>query len=894
METKTILLAAAVLVLPAAGENVGMVILPDSTNITVAAGDTLRIEFLHGGTTLYKSGEGRLEVAVIGNTNLNIVVSNGTFATARPTSLDYSDDENVIFHLDANKAASLSTRIGDGGTNFITGVADADGRTDRSLSTLSGRPDAYLVQNAISGLPAIDLGSLHNSAADGYGAALAFDESVDTAYEVLYVFEDDPAAKYREKSIGPCLFGSSSSTYLPRGYVDNGTPAPLHSVSIAGRLQGEQYIDGVKRGTAKIDGVASFMAWPVPDGPHVRRWAVADSDSTFTAIPSVLGLGYSTAKATMSYGGLKIGEVLFLVDNGSVAADTFIAPYHAYLMQKWLNAATVAGKITLYGTAALDVSARPLSAQLNIGSYTATVEGGTNFYPRGYCEAGYPTAPVSGAYAVPAAQSVIPGLAFDGDAEIKAASDAKAARIDGTGTLRKAGAGTLTLGAHDSALTSLDVREGTLRIAPLESSGAFLHLDAAAEGTLTYSNSGGTNFVTKWIDSENGVNGAASTTSKLYTFDATRVTCKPYVSSLTQNGLPLIDFGEYTTELYPSGNGGTLVFSPAISTTGANAPGMRNLFAVWGDHEEVKDLPYHNGAALRGPVLVGAGNGWGYRGSGGAGEAFSIYNSNANATYNATGNFRVDGETVAMTHRPSDGLHVLDQRIYNVKADNAGADANYLGGCRWLPAYVGGSGQAPHCGVWGGLRMGEILIYRQLLPEWFRDRISAALRRKWFNATNAVSYSSVAVADGATLALPDTRMAAASLTLGGEIAAEQVAAGVLTVTADATVSGELSIPTGATLTFACGSDGTVPALSVDRVTAGGAFTVTFAFAADDLNAYVGTHRILSFAAEDFSGATPKVSVPRSAKSKGLVASTETREDGLYCTFGICGFSIRIR
>ena len=894
METKTILLAAAVLVLPAAGENVGMVILPESTNITVAAGDTLRIEFLHGGTTLYKSGEGRLEVAVIGNTNLNIVVSNGTFATARPTSLDYSDDENVIFHLDANKAASLSTRIGDGGTNFITGVADADGRTDRSLSTLSGRPDAYLVQNAISGLPAIDLGSLHNSAAEGYGAALTFDEPVDTAYEVLYVFEDDPDAKYRAKSIGPCLFGSSSSTALPRGYVENGTPAPLHSVSINGRLQSEQYIDGIKRGTAKIDGVMSFMAWPVPDGPHLRRWAVADGNPTYDAIPSVEGLGYSSRSATLSYGGLKIGEVIFLVDNGSVAADTFIAPYHAYLMQKWLNAATVAGKITLYGTAALDVSARPLSAQLNLGSYTATIEGGTNFYPRGYCEAGYPTSLVSGAYSVPSAQAVIPGLAFDGDAEIEAAADAKAARIDGTGTLRKTGAGSLTLGAHDSALTTLDVREGTLRIAPLESSGAFLHLDAAAAGTLTYSESGGTNFVTKWVDSENGVNGAVSTTSKLYTFDTTRVTCKPYVSSLAQNGLPLIDFGEYTTELYPSGNGGTLVLSPTISTTGANAPGMRNLFAVWGDHEEVKDLPYHNGAALRGPVLVGAGNGWGYRGSGGAGEAFSLYNSDANATYYATGNFRVDGETVAMTNRPSDGLHVLDQRIYNVKASNAGADANYLGGCRWLPAYVGGSGQAPHCGVWGGVRVGELLIYRHLVPEYFRARISAALRRKWFNVTNTLEYTSVAVASGAMLELPDTCLSVGALTLDGGISAEQVESAAITVTGDANVSGALSIPPGATLTFACGSGGDVPSLSADCVAVSGTFTIAFTFAVADLNTYLGSHRILSFGTEGFSCATARVSVPRDAKSKGLVASVEMRDDGVYCTFNIRGFSVSIK
>ena len=64
--------------------------LPSSTNIVVEAGDTLRVEFMRGGKNLYKSGEGRLEVAVIENQSLEVVVSNGTFASVMPTSLDTS------------------------------------------------------------------------------------------------------------------------------------------------------------------------------------------------------------------------------------------------------------------------------------------------------------------------------------------------------------------------------------------------------------------------------------------------------------------------------------------------------------------------------------------------------------------------------------------------------------------------------------------------------------------------------------------------------------------------------------------------------------------------------------------------------------------------------------
>ena len=892
-------IASAVFVSNAAVQSVGMASLPASTNITVASGDTLRIEYLHGGTTLYKSGGGRLEVAVIGNTNLNIVVSNGTFATSRPTSLDFSEDGNVIFHLDANKASTLTTHIGAGGTNFVTGVADADGRTDRALSTLSGRPDAFLVQDAINGLPAIDLGSLHNSASNGYGAALAFDVAIANSYELLYVFEDDPNAKYRAKSIGPCFFGSAGTASLVRGYVEDGTPAPMHYASIGGRLQDGNYIDGVKHGTAKFNDVPSFYSWPVPDGPHIYRWKMANKSTTpYTPFDAIAGLGYSSKSTLLSYGGLKIGEIIFLNETGggndTLDADTFIAPYQTYLMRKWLLPVTTVNKVTLFGDSVLDVSAAPLNAQINHSGYTSSLIGGTNLYPSGYYEAGNPLVSVSGPYTVPAAQSQLPGLEFNGDASLCVAGETKIARIEGTGTLVKTGGGTLTIGASGTNLTALSVQEGTLRIAPLESSGSYLHIDPSAENTRTLSAENGTNFITKIVDVEHGANYLQNTTVK-YNFDTTRTIGKPYISAMTQNGLPLIDYGEYTTELYPNGNGSAFVPNVSITTTGIYGPGMRNLFVVWGDYEGVKDLPYNGGTApLRGPALFGAGSGWGYRGNGGGGESFSIFNSDANGTYNIGGNFKVDDVTVAINHRPSDGMHLLDQRIYNPGAENKGSAVDYIGGCRWLPAYVGGSGSAT-CGVWGGLRMGEFLIYRQLLPEYFRARVSAALRRKWFNATNTVQYASVSVADGATLVLPDTRLAATSLAIGGSITAEQVSATVISVVSDAMVAGRLAIPDGATISFTCGNGIAIPELAASELSAVGQIGLSFAFDESRIKSYVGAHRVISGTSVEIESATlTKPVLSANARQSGMTAYAEKRSDGIYCTFKISGLMLSIK
>ncbi len=867
--------------------------LPAATNITVEAGDTLRIEYLRGGTTLYKSGEGRLEVAVVGNTNLNVVVSNGTFATSRPGSLDLSGDANVIFHLDANDPASLTTDTRNG-TNFVTGASDADGRTDRSLSTLSGRPDAYLSTQSCTGLPMIDLGSLKNTAADGYGAALAFDNALSGGYEILYVFEDDPDAKNREKSIGPCFFGSAGTASLVRGYVNGGVAAPIHYTSIGGRLQDGNYIDGKKYGTAKYDGIPSFYNRPVPDGTHLLRWKVANKSTTpYGAIDAFSGLGYSSKAAALSYGGLKIGEIVVLNETGggndTVAANEFVEPYNTYMMRKWLDVATL-GKVTLLGDSTLDVSAAPLRAQMQWGSATAILSGGKNLWPKGYFEAGNPAVAVSGAYEVPDGQTQIPGMEFQGDAEVGNDADSKIARIDGSGALRKNGGGTLTVGAHGTGITALDVYEGVLRIAPLESSGAYMHLDAADAASLEYSS--GT-AISKWSDSENGVNYAIPATIK-YNFDQTRRVGNPYLGETSQNGLPLVDFGAYTTELYPDGDGGAFVPNSALSASAdsANYPGMRNIFVVWGDYEGLKDLPLNEEAELRGPALLAAGSGWGYRGFGGGGNTFPLLGEEPNGSYYGSGFVKIDGApadviSAPYTTRPSPGMHLLDQKV-----SNAGASLDYIGGCRWSSSYYGGSMSAT-AGVFGGLRIGEILIYRNAIPDWFRARIAAALRRKWFNTANTLEYSSVRVAAGAALQIPESRIETDALVLeGGSLAAEETSAASVALSADSSVSGTLSLD-GAVVSVACGADGEVPSVSADALSVSGALSVAFAVS-DGAVPPQGEHLVLAAETVSTDGATLSAAVSAAAKAMGVSATLEKRADGIYAVFHSGGTVITLR
>ena len=880
----------------AANESLNILELPDSTNVVVEVGDTLRVEYLRGGKTLYKSGEGRLEVAVVANSNLNVVVSNGTFAVVKPTTLDLSGDEHVIFHLDANALDKIefSQKTG-GGANFVTEVSDADGRTDRKLSVYPDRPEPMLLFDGINGLPAIDFGSLHNAAAEGYGAALKFDVPVSGAYEMLCVFEDDPNAKYRAKSIGPCPYGTSSSIHI-RGYVENGTNAPIHYTTIGGRAQSGNFIDGVQFGQTGAD-KKDYQYKSVPDGPHVMRNKINQFIENYQ-FEDVLGFGFSHTSDTKyrSYGGLKISEAIFfdITSDWETTRDE-VNVYQAYLMRKYLNVATL-GQVTLLGNATLDTSAAPLKCQLQWTSLSATVTDARNFLPQGYYEAGNPALAVDGfEYNVPLKQTLLPGLSFVGNAAIEVDSTAAVARVDGTGTFAKKGAGTLLLGVHDDRLASLEVQSGELKISPLEASGSWMHVDATASDTMTISEVNGTNFVTKWLDVEHGKTYLSKTTTK-YQF-AARSVGTPYISDKMLNGMPLIDYGDYTSEVYPNGNGGAFVPSLSLSDTEDN-PGMRNFFVVWGDYDEIADLPLYNGKELRGPGILAGDDGWGYRGFGGGGKTYPIFsNPPSRGTYHVSANsfLSIDGESfdhtsTSYTARPSKGMHVLDQQV-----GSNGAKLHYVGGCKWQAGYYGGAGSGEHPGTWGGVRMGEILIYRNLLPGYFRKRIAAALGKKWFNRESTLSYKSVTVAEGAKLSIPDTIVTAGTLAIGGEFAAEKLVATNITVKASAKIGCDLAIPDGGTVTYACTAEGGAPTLTADSVSAEGSWDVAFTFDSDMYLALSGSvWKLLEGLDSGFSISSVGVSLPADARSKGMRVSLEAKNGALYGTVSFVGFSVIVR
>ena len=236
-------------------------------------------------------------------------------------------------------------------------------------------------------------------------------------------------------------------------------------------------------------------------------------------------------------------------------------------------------------------------------------------------------------------------------------------------------------------------------------------------------------------------------------------------------------------------------------------------------------------------------------------------------------------------------MHVLDQKI-----GDTGAGIDYIGGMRWCGAYDGASDSADGPGVWGGIRMGELLIYRTALPGWFRRRIAAALEWKWFNRTNMLEYTTVSVAKGASLTFEDASMTVETLTLAGDLSAPGVTTTEMVLHSCAAISGDLAMPDGATITFNGDSEGTFPQIGPSSLSLAGDLTMFFNLDEKaNFRDYIGEHLVIAGDPSDFANVQlNKPVLSEYAKSLNLIATLEVRADGLYCNLRTNGLLIILR
>ena len=323
--------------------------------------------------------------------------------------------------------------------------------------------------------------------------------------------------------------------------------------------------------------------------------------------------------------------------------------------------------------------------------------------------------------------------------------------LGGNHTITKTGAGCLEIGIVTNTGVSIAVSEGTLAFSDprtLTTTGTLFHVDASLASSLVTVTENGTNFVTRWNDAEGGAYYA--------TYDTARP--RPMLAVNHAAGLDMIDFGQlyYSSDkgaAHADGTRDTLdAATQAILKSGygaafnisAQISGVKDYVYVLQDREESKDLiAATTSYEIPGPSVLGPSANYGGRGGGCNGTSpFLIYrrmHGSATDFYYLDGSW--SGVNPLQTRPAADQIHVL----YHTK-DFA------------LPFSTLG-----RCESYGGMRVGEVMLFNRLLAADERRLLIAALCSKW----RGMSLASLTLAQGTSLHVNGHKLTVGAFSDGG-------------------------------------------------------------------------------------------------------------------------------
>jgi hypothetical protein len=248
----------------------------------------------------------------------------------------------------------------------------------------------------------------------------------------------------------------------------------------------------------------------------------------------------------------------------------------------------------------------------------------------------------------------------------------------------------------------------------------------------------------------------------------------------------MVDFGSQSDAEHQDGWGAMLdVVKPILRSdvsggsqrVTADQFGVLQVFSVWEDDPASFDREYvedKNGVLKPtvGPVLYGNGYSW-YRGAGGAGVGFPFCSMTGPSTVREEmwlDNVRFYSQYVRFTPIEK-GVHIMDQRI---GVAEGGSGISVVGGNRDCATTNG-----PYAaqGVYGGVRIGEVMAFRHYLPVRQRTQIRNALGVKWFGTekySHGYGFEDVIISQGASLSLPYAEVSVTNLTIAGDFSSRSI------------------------------------------------------------------------------------------------------------------------
>lgn len=353
--------------------------------------------------------------------------------------------------------------------------------------------------------------------------------------------------------------------------------------------------------------------------------------------------------------------------------------------------------------------------------------------------------------------------------------------VSGAGTLSKYGQGTMVIDGLNDSGAGLNIAEGRVRVRSrradesLVPSGAYLHVDATKKETMEFASPDESDVRVKNWNSVNATTGERP-------FQHWMQTVYPvYCENQTQNGLPLVDFGNAV-----SGTG---------YEDGKNIPCFR-----FEDSVNLRTVAIMQDTRKSGGSLASSCSSWGSDG---------LFRGNWAQNY--TANPPITSSTPIFGGGESDDLYKYSI-AYRMRLNGEEIDAftaGYTGGedilsfvgyrpfHAWTFSIDAGYGYAG-----GGQMLGEYLLYERGLSQNAVQDLEAYLRKKWKGLDTPGYVPAQAarahVSDGAVLEV----YGGAPLTVGA-------------LSGTGRIVGSLSLLEGATLEVVVDSDGSVGALSVE-------------------------------------------------------------------------------
>ena len=340
--------------------------------------------------------------------------------------------------------------------------------------------------------------------------------------------------------------------------------------------------------------------------------------------------------------------------------------------------------------------------------------------------------------------------------EVPAGSTIRIDKLSGAYALTKTGGGVLEIRWAASSGGSIVISEGSVHFTNPRPDAIFaqasFHVDATDLSSMVIETVNGTNFVTRWNDTDGGPRYATPSGDTAYGRVPGRL---PFIGQGTQNGLPYVDFGSFLSRGYTNEEGVAIGYGAALIWDARVV--YHEGFTVVSDTPDIATLPtdYPPSTAWYAMSFFSRHDATsGYRGAFYPDHRPYIYKDNKNndaVTKNGASNW-VDSAYIASPRSSygfPGGFHVFNC------STPSNAIANAFGKSYNTSSYTS----------FGGTRIAEYAVFTNQLSPTERAEITAYLRAKWFPA----SLASVTIEEGASFAVDEDVKVAAPITDNGAL-----------------------------------------------------------------------------------------------------------------------------